>query len=295
MATRYVGIGGSDANSGLTWALRKLTLNGVEDTPVVAGDTVYVGPGTYRELLTVDVSGSAGNPITYIGDFLGTNTDGVGGPVRITGSDNDQTEVRANAITATSKNYRTFKGFTIDLTTGAGITLITACGNWIIENCYFGPATGAQHISVGGTGTTNVIRNCYFTKRQGANTCILFTHSATVSTAAHVVENCFIFGGGDGIASTRVGGITIRNCLIQYSERGVRVATALAGGQTITVNNCTMSYCTTGMQATATGEIVENYNSLFDNGTNLTSVTAGANSNAFPPLLDTRWFFEMVS
>ena len=62
MTTRYVGPGGSDANSGLTWALRKLTLNGVEDTPVVAGDTIYVGPGTYRETLTVDVSGTAGIP-----------------------------------------------------------------------------------------------------------------------------------------------------------------------------------------------------------------------------------------
>ena len=63
MTTRYVGKGGDDANSGLTWALRKLTLNGAEDTPVVAGDTVYVGAGTYRELLTYDVSGGAGTPI----------------------------------------------------------------------------------------------------------------------------------------------------------------------------------------------------------------------------------------
>ena len=60
MVDRYVGIGGNDGNSGLTWALRKLTLNGAEDTPVVAGDTVYVGPGVYRERLIVDVSGGAG-------------------------------------------------------------------------------------------------------------------------------------------------------------------------------------------------------------------------------------------
>src|SRR3972149_365873 len=112
MTLRYVGPGGSDANSGLTWALRKLTLNGVEDTPVVAGDTIYVGPGTYRETLTVDVSGTAGNPITYIGDYSGANTDGIGGVVRITGSDNDQSATRAQCITAaTTKDYRTFQGF----------------------------------------------------------------------------------------------------------------------------------------------------------------------------------------
>ncbi len=46
MTTYFVGIGGSDAANGLTWANRKLTLNGAEDVPVVAADTVYVGPGT---------------------------------------------------------------------------------------------------------------------------------------------------------------------------------------------------------------------------------------------------------
>src|SRR3990172_1122802 len=126
MTTRYVGPGGSDANSGLTWALRKLTLNGVEDTPVVAGDTVYVGPGTYRELLTVDVSGTTGNPITYIGDYSGVNTDGVGGIVRITGSDNDQTATRANAILVNGFNYRTFSGLALDTTSEVGLSMISA-------------------------------------------------------------------------------------------------------------------------------------------------------------------------
>ena len=57
MPTYFVGSGGNDGNSGLTWALRKLTLNGAEDVPVIAGDTVIVGAGVYRELLTVDVDG----------------------------------------------------------------------------------------------------------------------------------------------------------------------------------------------------------------------------------------------
>ena len=79
MTTLYVGPGGSDANNGLSWANRRLTLNGIEDKPVVAGDTVYVGPGVYRETLTVDVAGSSGNPITYIADVTGEHTDGIGG------------------------------------------------------------------------------------------------------------------------------------------------------------------------------------------------------------------------
>jgi len=71
MTIYYVGPGGNDANNGLSWANRKLTLNGAEDVPVAAGDTVYVGPGVYREGLVLDVDGSVGNIITYIADVTG--------------------------------------------------------------------------------------------------------------------------------------------------------------------------------------------------------------------------------
>jgi len=50
----------------------------------------------------------------------------------------------------------------------------------------------------------------------------------------------------------------------------------------------------TGMQATATGELIENYNAVFGNNTARTNVDVGANSNTYPPLFDSRWFFEMV-
>src|SRR3990172_3186926 len=155
MTTRYVGIGGNDGNSGLTWALRKLTLNGVEDTPVVANDTIYVGPGTYRELLTCDVSGTAGNPITYIGDYSGANTDGIGGVVRITGSDNDQSATRTNCITATAKAYRTFNGFLLDTTVGRIVTLPTSSDHFIFQNCNFigVSASGSYAIDCGAAPT----------------------------------------------------------------------------------------------------------------------------------------------
>jgi len=44
MATYYMGTGGSDSNSGHTWAERKLTLDGIENIPVKAGDKVYTDP-----------------------------------------------------------------------------------------------------------------------------------------------------------------------------------------------------------------------------------------------------------
>lgn len=311
MTVRFVGKGGSDASNGLTWATRKLTLNGAEDTPVVAGDVVYVGAGTYRELLTVDVSGgnvystgtvsvingsavvtglgtsflanvaanyifhstvlargtdgvtvgltatshtftsAAGNfqtghvghtirintigafiitavasltsitvakpdnssflmgagitltydvgpespydilsvdsdtqitlakawsgasftglayltynPIHYIGDYRGTNTDGVGGVVRVTGSDNDQAATRANCIAATSKSYRIFQGFQFDTATSILISS-TSSTNWVVQLCVFqGANSGAQAIDFAGASqASNVVQLCIF-------------------------------------------------------------------------------------------------------------------------------------
>ena len=294
MTTRYVGPGGSDANSGLTWALRKLTLNGVEDTPVVAGDTVYVGPGTYRELLTVDVSGTAGNPITYIGDYSGVNTDGIGGVVRITGSDNDQTATRGSCITATTKTYRTFRGFNLDTTTGNIINAATACSNWVIDQCLF-PISGVGFpIVFSGTAAGFAIQNCSF---QGSNQGIVFTHTSTVDNAGHTIENC-LFNAMQSrtISSTRVGGITVRNCsFIGGVSTGVRVDTALTGGQTVTVNNCVFCSLAVAMQAVNVGEIVENYNSFWSNTTDRTNVNTGANSNTYPPYTDPRWLYELIS
>lgn len=293
MTVYYVGLGGSDSNNGLSWANRKLTLNGAEDIPVVAGDTVYVGPGTYRESLTCDVSGSSGSPIAYVGDYSGANTDGTGGVVRITGSDNDIAATRASCITAASKNYRTFRGFTFDLSSSHHIACTTSCSNWIVEDCYFSllPSNTVASVDFAGTGTANTVRRCFFIGRHFG---VEFTHSASVSGAGHLVENCMFIGMTRGISSVRVGGVTVKNCGFWCCVVGVRVATALAGGQTVTVNNCLLQICTTALQATVVGEITENYNALYFNSTDRTSTDAGANSNAYPPLLDTRWFFELV-
>jgi len=294
MATYYVGIGGNDGNNGTTWALRKLTLNGAEDIPVAANDTVYVGPGTYRELLTVDVSGTTSNPITYIGDYDGTHTDGVGGVVRITGSADDIALTRANCITATSKDYRTFRGFYMDGCSSYVITLLTACGNWIIDQCYLMNCKNDRTMTIAGTGTTNTIKNCFFWNTKDYSG-IAFTHSSVVDNAAHTVQNCIFLSGGPGVRSTRIGGITIKNNLFMGGTSGIQVDTALTLGQTIVVNNNLFVNLGTALQGTVTGEIVENYNNFIGCTTNRTNTDTGANSLVDLIVPDARWFFELVS
>jgi hypothetical protein len=293
MTVYYVGSGGDNGNAGTSWGARKLTLNGVEDIPVAAGDVCYIAPGTYRELLTVDVSGSGGSPITYIGDYTGANTDGVGGVVRITGSDNDQSATRANCITATSKNYRTFRGFLFDLCT-SNLATFDGCTNTIIQDCNFSRfQAGLDALVIQGAAQAAAkVERCLFRCVQIG---IKFTHSSTVDNAGHEVLNCIFVGANNHmVRSDRVGGITVKNSTFLDCTAGVRVNTALTAGQTVTVNNCIFTKCNLGVGATTTAEFVEDYNAFHGNIADRTNVSTGSNSNTYPPLFDSRWFFEMV-
>ena len=296
MTTYYVGSGGNNSNDGLSWANRKLTLNGAEDVPVVAGDTVYVGPGTYRETLTVDVSGSGGSPITYIGDYSGANTDGVGGVVRITGSDNDRTATRNNCIIASGKSYRTFRGFLIGHTASTSVDLSNSCTNITLDKCYMqqGIYNVGYAISMTGAGQAALtVANCVFMPPQ--NYPINISHSVAVDNAGHVIQNCIFLASINGAAIdiNYVGGVAVTNCLVASFIVGIR-ARNLSGGQSLTVNNCILVGNTTALTAGASGMLVEDYNSLHANGTARSNVSTGANSVAYAWLPDTRWFFESV-
>lgn len=292
MTTYYVGAGGSDAAAGTSWATRWLTGAKVTATEA-AGDTVYWGPNTWRELMTIATSGTAGNPITWIGDYDGSHTDGVGGIVRITGAANETTTgTRASCITATSKNYRTFRGFLLDGASGAVVNNASSGGNWIIDQCVIWLSANAIGVSFSGTGTTNAVKNSVII---GRGTGINYTHSATVDNAAGTVTSCMFLGvlGNSGIAVDRVGGVTVSNCVFNSCARGVRVQTALTVGQVCTVNNSVILGSTTaGLQATTTAEFAENYNALHNNSSDRSNVTAGANSVAYPPGFDMRPYFE---
>lgn len=444
MTVRYVGKGGNDSNNGLTWATRKLTLNGTEDTPVVAGDIVYVGPGTYRENLSVDVSGSllvsgsasvvafvtqgsptvivsgtnlisagvgidnifqvpvlangsdgvatnvtgtvhtftsaAGNfqqghvgytiriltigafiirsvssrtsitvsrpdnssfgmpggtgltyvvgsespydvlrvdsgsqitlatnweassfsgiqflihrPIQYIGDYLGTNTDGIGGIVRVTGSDNDIIATRSNCVNGTARHYRIFKGFLFDTTTSIAVSAALGSTNWIIDRCVFKFPSVFKSLVFAGTGIGHCVQNSLF--MEGAAMYVEFSHSIT-HTSNSIIQNSIFTGMGGSVLFTRVGGVLCRNLLVKGARgQGIIVSTSIAVGESVTVNNSIITENSTGLSANVAGEITEDFNILFANNSNRSGVLSGANSLTYPPFFDVRWFFQAV-
>lgn len=288
MATRYVGIGGNDGNSGLTWALRKLTLNGVEDTPVVANDLIYVGPGVHREMLTVDVSGGAGTEIVYVGDVTGEHTDGVGGIVRITGSDNDQTTARNNVILASAKNYRIFRGFCLDFCAQQIIDTANSCTHWTVEDCCLQSNALFDQVYVIGDAQSdwNILRCLFLLTKSGNSYGIDFWSAAGIQDASHLVQNClFITGQGRGIAVAEVGGVTVRNCTFCSGAYGLWCIAALPVGFTaIAIENCIFTGLATAVRAAVLGNVLEDYNTFFLNVTDRNQVAIGANSETYPAL-----------
>lgn len=297
MSTYYVdSVSGNDSTGTGTKLNPWKTLSHAEANPVAAADLVVArGGSTFRETLTCGVSGSVGNPIQYLGDYNGAIWGDAGGLVRITGSDNDQAATRANCIVATTKTYRTFSGFMIDSPTGAAIFPQTGCTNWILDKLIltcFGVSSN-YGIMFQGTPSANTIQNCAVLG--GKNRGISFFSAATTTGSGNLVDNCLVgfIAGNTGIGVDRVGGVTVKNTTVMGCSSGIRVQTALAAGQVLTANNNIVAFNNFGFNATATTDISEDYNVVWNN-TDYTNTTAGAHDLTYLPLLDPRWFFQLV-
>lgn len=372
MATKYVGPGGSDSNNGNSWGARYLTIAKAATVVSAGGDIVYVGPGTYRENVTMTVSGgntySTGtvsitngsavitgsgtswntssnvlanyyikipgngtrkvvsvdsdtqitvdvaidsasgsglsyityNPILWIADYSGANTDGTGGVVRWTGSTDDTAANRAACFTASGVNYNHVTGFQFDTTTSSSVNL-TNPGYWCIEKNYFGymsVTSTTANLNISGASQLGcTIQNNYFVS---AGYGVYVQHSAAVNNVYHQTQNnIFLNSGGPSTSCfniTRIGNIYIKNNTFQGGNGQVTIVTAAGNsGQQIWVYNNVFQGCAgTAITGLSTGQIIEDYNSFFCVSSQRSNTATGANSINYPALFDSRWFFEMV-
>ena len=297
MATTYfVRKSGSDANSGLSAALAKLTIQAAINLATTAGDTVYVGAGSYRETVTLAASGSAGNVISIIGDYAGTQT-GDAGVVRLTGSADDLVGTRSYCINSSARSYVTIRGLLLDGYTSQGIRLSSSPSNITIDQCYIdiGANDTAHGLTTDGASQAAIaIKNCVFVRTRYGNAIWLTTATAN---AGHTITSCVFIGGADNARAmdSAVGGVAIRNCYVLGGMYGF-AASGLPGGYTaVTINNCLIEGCTYAINSGTAGMITENYNRFWANAVNRTNVSTGANSLTGPPLHDRRWFFNSVA
>jgi hypothetical protein len=284
MTTYYVGKGGSDSANGLSWANRKLTLNGAEDIPVVAGDIVYVGPGIYRELFLLDVSGNAGSYISYIGDVTGAYTDGVGGRVIISGSDDDTTITRSYGIQGSQKDFRRFYNLSVEMTgsicmdfgEAQGI-VVNACS---ISNYNNSTGSGIVCSGISDSGAIFSVFNSVFT---GGASCVAFTAASDVSlNSSSSIQNCIFIASQVGtnktsIRTVNVHNFTVKSCTFIGGAGGVFSTSIPASG--LSVTNSLFLGVGNAIVASASGEIVEDYNSIYNCEVPRTLVSTGSNSD----------------
>ncbi|WP_460205171.1 choice-of-anchor Q domain-containing protein [Scytonema sp. NUACC21] len=121
----YVSLDGSDENPGTAdkpW--KSLNFAVSEDSPVKAGDTVLVQPGTYTELVTLEKSGDSQS---------GHITLKANGDVTLRDPDPVEGGFREGVIQSVGEGYWVIDGFRVENTSWAGISLRDA-NNMIVQN-----------------------------------------------------------------------------------------------------------------------------------------------------------------
>lgn len=225
MPTYYVRNDGSDANTGLgpgrlqAWQTIQKALGAAG---ISSGDTVYIAPGRYNETLTVAMV-SATAQTNILGDPTCTQfTDITPGVVRLVGNTADVgfNYSASTCITATSKNFLTFRNLAIEGWTN-GFSA-TTCTNWTFDDCVFtcfstcGTITSPNNVAVNFV-LTNSIINAFNTN---AVAYVLTVQQSGSTAIEHntIIANNYISGGGNQIGSggsaIRFSGYTPGNALV---------------------------------------------------------------------------------
>ncbi len=230
MATYYVDPdGGSDSYDGTVAVFTtgttgpKATLNGAEDVATSAGDIVWVkGGGVHRYLWTIDQSGSMGSPITYCVDVRGQHWPG-GGYTAVTASDDDETHTRSQAMSADTKNYRTFEGFYFE-----GNTLVDDTVAFIFNDCQF-RRFSADNVSLTGTASGTEFHRCQIGWGDGN----AIRHNGTGTGT--VIHDCVLLGSGVWLAYWDDSEMV--RCLLLGSSITIRTSNQPTGGSEPTIED----------------------------------------------------------
>lgn len=291
--------GSPSAGSGLTWNLggAVVTIGAIlanTNSIVTNGDSVHIGAGVYREVVTIGISPTA--EVIVAGDSDGTKT-GDAGEVQWTAyTTNDETAPSSTALlTMNGKDFLTFRRITFMGGNAAIISTSAASTDINFTDCTFLTGfTATQNFNIITIITTFAVTlnwtidRCRFLN--GARTAInitLPTGTGADYDVNFVIKNCLVITANgtfvnvtsSGTSANEGGGVDLISCT--HFGTGVFLATGSTRNSLTypcTATNCFIYTGTTGFNAAESGAITEDYNLLVCGATPRTNVTAGGNS-----------------
>jgi hypothetical protein len=322
MATYYVSKSGNDANNGLgpdaSHASNKpwLTIGkALGAAGIASGDTVYIGPGVYREQVLIAMTSAVaetrvvGDPLNAQGFKDGSGITLAAQPVRWTAfTTDDKTSPAATAtLRLAGRDYLTFEKIFFMGPNGNASVVSTTTGastNITFRDCFlYSPpgSSGARPVTIDTTGApanttlTWLFDRCDLVSVQSSVISITAVSSASADWDLGItIRNSKIYspngagavsGSKSGANAFAGGGVRVENCTFL----GASLIAANTGWPTalpMGVYNCTIVASGTAIQATTLGQIVEDYN-LIHAATARSNVTAGATSQTtWVPLME---------
>lgn len=226
-------------------------------------------------------------PIIYIADVTGQLTDGVGGPVVISASNDQATQTRTSVLSVNTRTQRTMRGFSFQLGTDS-VNLSTA-SDFILEDFFIqgGGAANTASINITGLGAGNTFRRGII---QGGRGQMFGSFNATAQDDAKLLlENLIYIGAAtSGPSFARYGNSLIRNCTLVTSGNAVTANTASSttGQAVVVTNNLIMGAGFVGLSGSPTW-LFEDYNAVWAAPTAHSNTTVGSHTlTTTAPLLD---------
>lgn len=271
-----------------------ITLPGAGATRVILR-----GGDVFREAVTCRLAPTAAAPLEIVGDYDGAlfGAAGVANPqkgvVEIRAWLNDTTTAGGSAIDLNGASYLTLSRLKL---TAGGSVAVTATGstNLTIRDCLL---VGARHqrrlliLSVAAGVPANVtVERCAFICQppamSGGNTQSVSISAATAATgydAAVRFDSCEFHSGRVAVEVALTGtdvavptGFAVRGCTFLGSNTAVSVIGSAVASKVADVVACHFETCQIALSATASGQIIEDYNVI--GAGSRTNVAAGANS-----------------